>query len=71
MEKPQHFAPADVITTMHSDLRPSGKTCHGDYIVRRPRATDAVGRSLRRVFAEAPLPDEWLTLLHRLDHIAH
>jgi hypothetical protein len=56
---------------MLTDPCTSGKMGHGDYIVRRPRATDAVGRSLRQVFSEAPLPDEWLVLLKRLDAITH
>ena len=39
----------------------------GDQMVRRPRATDAVGRALRGVFATQSLPAEMMHLLARLD----
>lgn len=42
----------------------------GDYVVQRPRASDAIGHSLRGVFAEMPLPDEMVRLLRQLDRVA-
>ena len=44
----------------------------GGYVVRKPRASDAVGGSLRNIYeAEPRLPPEWASLLHRLDTATH
>lgn len=44
----------------------------GGYVVRKPRASDAVGGSLRNIYeAEPRLPPEWASLLGRLDAATH
>ena len=71
MTPPQHFR-SPVVTdgmSMHAQL--AGKARQGDYIVRRPRSTDALGHALRGVFGDTPLPDEFMVLLHRLDRVTH
>jgi hypothetical protein len=39
-------------------------------VVRRPRASDAIGESLRQVFEPADANDEMRSLLARLERIA-
>ena len=48
-----------------------GKAKRGDYIVRSPRPTDALGHALRGVFGDTPLPDDLLVLLRRLERVTH
>lgn len=44
----------------------------GGYVVRAPRPTDAVGSSLRNVYAAEPrLPSDLALLLSRLDARSH
>jgi hypothetical protein len=43
----------------------------GEQMVRRPRATDAVGRALRGVFATQRLPADMMVLIARLDTRSH
>jgi hypothetical protein len=43
----------------------------GEQMVRRPRATDAVGRALRGVFATQQLPADMMLLIARLDTRSH
>ncbi len=49
----------------------SGKAERGDYIVRGPRPADAIGHTLRGIFRETTLPDDFTVLLHRLDRFVH
>jgi hypothetical protein len=56
---------------MNCHVHPAGKASQGDYIVRRPRATDALGHALRGVFGDTQLPDDLRVLLHRLDRVTH
>ncbi|USU06418.1 hypothetical protein NF700_06195 [Sphingomonadaceae bacterium OTU29MARTA1] len=49
----------------------SGKAERGDYIVRGPRPADAIGHTLRGIFRETTLPDDFTVLLHRLDRVVH
>jgi hypothetical protein len=40
----------------------------GGYVVRRPRATDALGKALRSTYAQATsLPDDMHRMVERLD----
>lgn len=50
------------------DLRDS----RDGYVVRKPRASDAVGGSLRDIYDTDPrLPSDWASLLRRIDASAH
>ena len=56
-----------VVNGMTLSPHAPGRTDHA-FVVRRPRPTDAVGDSLRRIFAAgASLPQDLQRLLHRLD----
>lgn len=56
---------------MNIAMHHKGKAAQGDYIVRTPRPTDALGHALRDVFHDTPLPNDLLTLLRRLDRVTH
>lgn len=56
---------------MTTNPHPADKGRRNDYVVRRPRATDALGHALRGVFDSAPLPDDLSMLLKRLDRVTH
>lgn len=56
---------------MNTDPHLATKTHTGDYLVRTPRATDALGHVLRGVFGDTRMPDDWTALLHRLDRVTH
>lgn len=56
---------------MNIEMHLSGKAKHGDYVVRTPRPTDALGHALRGVFNDTPLPDDLQALLDRLDRVTH
>jgi len=44
---------------------------NGEQIVRMPRATDAIGQSLRRVYGEgADIPPQWVPLLRDIDRVS-
>ena len=44
---------------------------NGEQIVRMPRATDAIGQSLRRVYGEgADIPLQWVPLLRDIDLVS-
>ncbi len=43
----------------------------GEQIVRMPRATDAIGQSLRSVYGEgAGIPPQWAPLLRDIDRVS-
>lgn len=56
---------------MSTDMHHTGKANRGDYIVRSPRPTDALGHALRGVFSDPQLPEEFLVLLRRLERVTH
>ncbi len=56
---------------MTNEMHHMGKARYGDYVVRSPRATDAIGHALRGVFGHAPLPDDLSMLLRRIDRLTH
>lgn len=56
---------------MTTDTHHPGKARHGDYVVRSPRPTDALGHALRGVFSDTSLPDDLLVLLRRLERVTH
>lgn len=56
---------------MNVDTHPAGKARKGDYMVGRPRVTDALGHALRGVFGDTPMPADLAALLNRLDRVAH
>ena len=43
----------------------------GDFVVCRPRRTDAVGQALRGIFSHVALPDDMQHLVRRLDRVSH
>jgi hypothetical protein len=53
--------------TMTDHPHSVGGVTTGDQIVRRPRATDTVGRALRGVFVTSALPQDLTRLLQELD----
>lgn len=56
---------------MTADMHHLGKAKRGDYVVRTPRPTDALGLALRGVFHDTPLPEDLVMLLRRLDCVTH
>lgn len=52
---------------MNTSAAMSTATKQHDYIVRAPRATDGIGKSLRNVFDAPALPADMVMLLQRLD----
>lgn len=56
---------------MDADTHDTGTAKRGDYVVRRPKATDALGHALRGVFGDTPLPDDFVVLLRRLERVVH
>ncbi len=44
---------------------------NGEQVVRMPRATDAIGHSLRSVYGEgAGIPPQWESLLRDIDQVS-
>ncbi|WP_165800878.1 MULTISPECIES: hypothetical protein [Bacteria] len=56
---------------MNADAQPVEKSRQGDYVVRRPRSTDALGHSLRGTFGCSDLPEDFAMLLKRIDRATH
>ncbi|GKS02382.1 hypothetical protein [Sphingomonas aquatilis] len=56
---------------MNADAHPVEKSRQGDYVVRRPRSTDALGHSLRGAFGSPGIPDDFEVLLKRIDRATH
>ena len=54
-----------------TDTDHPGDRASGEQLIRRPRATDAVGRALRGVFATPCLPADMMRLIERLDASEH
>jgi hypothetical protein len=48
-----------------------GQPRRGDFVFRQPRRTDAIGRSLRAVFGDLPMPADMVLLLQRLERVRH
>lgn len=47
----------------------SEKPRRGDYVVRHPRSTDALGHTLRGAFGDTDVPDDMLDLLGKLNRL--
>lgn len=56
---------------MNADPHAVEKSRQGDYVVRRPRSTDALGHTLRGAFGSPDMPDDFATLLKRIDRATH
>ncbi|MBX8843731.1 MAG: hypothetical protein NDI74_01245 [Sphingomonas sp.] len=56
---------------MNANAHPVEKSRQGDYVVRRPRSTDALGHSLRGAFGSSDMPDDFAMLLKRIDRATH
>jgi hypothetical protein len=56
---------------MNGDTHNLGTAEGSDYVVRRPRSTDALGHALRGVFVDTPLPDDLTILMHQLERVVH
>jgi hypothetical protein len=56
---------------MNADPQSVEKSRQGDYVVRRPRSTDALGHALRGAFVNSATPDDMARLLQRIDCITH
>lgn len=56
---------------MNGDRHDPGTAKGGDYVVRSPRSSDALGHALRGVFVDTPLPDDLTILLHQLERVVH
>ncbi|WP_203310775.1 hypothetical protein [Sphingomonas beigongshangi] len=67
--KPQRFARTVVQDGMSIAGHHSEKPRRGDYVVRRPRSTDALGHTLRGAFSDTGVPDDMLDLLGKLDRL--
>ena len=52
---------------MIDQANPVGDTRMGEQIVRRPRATDAVGRALRDIFTPAAVPSDMQEILAQIE----
>lgn len=51
----------------HAAHHHPGEPRKGDYVIRRPRSTDALGHALRGVYGGLDLPDDMAGLLRRID----
>lgn len=67
----QRFRATAVEDRMTADMHSADKGIRGDYVVRRPRATDALGHALRGVYPSVPGPHDFDDLLKRLDRVTH
>lgn len=56
---------------MNVEAAPTGINSPSGYVVRAPRATDALGKALRGIFVDTPPPADFVRLLRRLDGVAH
>jgi hypothetical protein len=63
--------PIEARSLCMTDTDHPGDRTRGEQLIRRPRATDAVGRTLRGVFGTQCLPADMLRLIDRLDATEH
>ena len=47
-----------------------GKPRNGDFVVRTPRVSDAIGQTLKNVYSTRGLPDDMRALLSEIDRAA-